>query len=151
MSVSLCVAARWPAAELEATFGCRVGCLCFCVLLPAGRRPGWKPQLVAVLAVCVSVCCCPLAGGHVGRHIWPPCRLTVFCARCCPSAGGQIRSHIWSPNLLSVSLCVVAVSGGQLGSHIWSATWLPVYLCAAGRSPGAKLEASSGCRVGCLC
>jgi hypothetical protein len=80
-----------------------------------------------VVAVCVSVCCCQLAGGQVGRHIWSPCRLTIFCARCCPSAGGQIGSHIWSPSWLSVSPCV-----------------------AAG-CPAANLEATFGRRRGCLC
>jgi len=90
LSVFLCVAARRPAARLQGTICRRVGCLCLSVLLPAGRRPGWKahlvavsadcllcallpvgrrpnwkPHLVAELAVCVSVCCCALFGGNL--------------------------------------------------------------------------------------
>ena len=55
----------------------RFRCLCLCVLLPAGKRPNWKPRLVAELAVCVSVCCCPPAGGQIARHNLSPCWLSV--------------------------------------------------------------------------
>jgi hypothetical protein len=177
LSVSLCVAARWLAAKLEATFGRRICCLCLCVLLSAGRRPNWKPHLIDEWDVCVSVCCCPLAGGRIGSHIWSPSLLSVFlCALlpagrrpdwkpqlvavvavcvsvcCCQLAGGQVGRHIWSPCRLTIFCARCCPSaGGQIGSHIWSPSWLSVSPCVAAGCPAANLEATFGRRRGCLC
>ena len=97
-------------------FGRRVGWLSLSVLLPAGRRPRWKPHSIAQLIVCVSMFVAASrsaakVGATVGRRCnlscahsrfnrpWPPATYVVPI----PSsiAHGRLQQFVPIPNCIA--------------------------------------------------